>query len=558
MYLSDEGILTMRNAEELIAVLESDKAVTCGGKTATLVDVADRANQDTNRLCRRVSPPIVFTDELRNRRQQCGGLLAACLGLNERTISGRDCSVTLLGMEAARAFLSDHHLQGSNRLALVAFGLHWREEVVGVMTLGRHHRQIDNTVVLDRLCFRGGTRVRGGSGKLFKAATAWAKERRYDGVVTWSDNRWGGGNVYRALGFTLDREYGPDYSYVDSDGNRHSKQSQKKSAVGCPSGLTEHEWAKARGLARIYDAGKKRWIFPIAEPGQTVRGDLSKRCAEQHSAGAFRHSHIRGFFPSAKCGGKVYFASSYELRCLFLLEQDPSVIAFSRCQPFQATGGWRSPDIRVARADSVEIVEVKPASLLGATAVKSQIADSERHAQAIGVGFRVWTEHDSGLKSEKEIVAWAKQYLREVGLPAGRSDEEIRRANADKARRHYHAHKDEKKVADTCCNPESREDCLGTCSISPNMHARNLKANGGKYVCKKCSDHRAKPTLRRVPDELELQGKRKCKGACQEILPLDKEHFTADKSKPGGWSTKCKKCRAAEATAKYQAKKKAD
>ena len=84
-------------------------------------------------------------------------------------------------------------------------------------------------------------------------------------IISWSDNRWSVGSVYRKLGFVLAEELKPDYSYVDlkRPHRRISKQSQQKKKTGCPQGMTELEWANQRGLSRIWDCGKKRWLYNI-------------------------------------------------------------------------------------------------------------------------------------------------------------------------------------------------------------------------------------------------------------------------------------------------------
>jgi hypothetical protein len=62
------------------------------------------------------------------------------------------------------------------------------------------------------------------------------------------------------MGFTLEEELPPDYSYTDGH-NRFSKQScQKKHLIKKGAvGNTEKEMAKSIGYGRIWDCGKKRW-----------------------------------------------------------------------------------------------------------------------------------------------------------------------------------------------------------------------------------------------------------------------------------------------------------
>lgn len=122
-------------------------------------------------------------------------------------------------------------------------------------------------IVLDRLCFKDGIQIVGGASKLFSRCIKWAKEKNHKEILSFSDNRWSLGNVYVALNFEKGKEYSPDYSYVNmkSPTERLSKQSQKKSVVKCPENMTEYQWALERGLSRIWDCGKKRWIYKIKE-----------------------------------------------------------------------------------------------------------------------------------------------------------------------------------------------------------------------------------------------------------------------------------------------------
>ena len=110
------------------------------------------------------------------------------------------------------------------------------------------------------MCFKDNIKILGGSQKLFKAAKNWAIENNHTSIISWSDNRWSQGKVYEHLGFKLDKELGADYSYVDLKNPkiRLSKQSQKKKENQLQ---TESQMAHEKGLAKIWDCGKKRWIY---------------------------------------------------------------------------------------------------------------------------------------------------------------------------------------------------------------------------------------------------------------------------------------------------------
>lgn len=203
----------------------------------------------------------IFEDEWKYRRPQCENILKSILGIQDKTFYARNCDVKEV---IDSNFFEQYHIQGHGRLTIITFGLWENNELIGAMSLGRHHRK-SKDLVLDRLCFANGIRIVGGASKLFSVCKKWAKMHGYDKIITWSDNRWSAGNVYPQMGFALDANLPQDYSYVELSKpyKRISKQSQKKSTVKCPVGKTEKEFATERGLARIWDCGKKRWLINL-------------------------------------------------------------------------------------------------------------------------------------------------------------------------------------------------------------------------------------------------------------------------------------------------------
>jgi hypothetical protein len=206
----------------------------------------------------------IFSDEWIDRNFQCKSHIKSILGINDKRIYGRKCEVKEIEKKVGKDFFQEYHIQGKNRLGIAFYGLFHDQELVGAISLGRHNRQYNN-LVLDRLCFKDGIQVAGGASKLFKRCIKWASDNNYNEILSFSDNRWSLGSVYNALKFKLDKDMRPDYSYVDikKANKRISKQSQKKQNTNCPDGMTECEWAHSRGLARIWDCGKKRWIYEV-------------------------------------------------------------------------------------------------------------------------------------------------------------------------------------------------------------------------------------------------------------------------------------------------------
>ena len=212
------------------------------------------------RLCKEKGIRLltIFEDEWLFRNAQVRNFIKSCLGMNTNILMARKCKVVLISKTEANKYIDLWHIQGSTNTIKLCAALKYNEEIVGVMTFGRHPR--DNSItVLDRLCFKDNTSIAGGASKLFSFLL---KESKLEKIISWSDNRWSYGNVYSSLNFKLVKELKPDYSYYNkSKSTRISKQSQKKSSSGCPSNITEAVWSKQHGLYRIWDCGKIRWQY---------------------------------------------------------------------------------------------------------------------------------------------------------------------------------------------------------------------------------------------------------------------------------------------------------
>jgi len=207
----------------------------------------------------------VFEDEWKEKKEQVKSFLKSTLGRNSTMLNGRDCEVVEICTKEANEFVDKYHIQGGTTHQK-SFALKYKEEIVGVMSFGKHHRKNGDTkeTILHRLCFKENVTVRGGASKLFSKAKEWAKSSGYSCIRSWSDNRWSEGNVYTALGFTPAKEsLDIDYHYVKG-GKRFNKQGFKSIQLKHPDkGSTEAEVMKNLGYSVIWDCGKKAWLFPL-------------------------------------------------------------------------------------------------------------------------------------------------------------------------------------------------------------------------------------------------------------------------------------------------------
>lgn len=186
----------------------------------------------------------IFEDEWKFRQDQCKNFIKSILGIYDIKIFARKCEIKEINKKICYNFCDQYHIQGSGNKSIICYGIFYNNELIGVISLGIHHRKNKNkSIVLDRLCFKDGIQVVGGASKLFKYCINWAKLNGYENIISWSDNRWSTGKVYEALNFQLDEELKSDYSYVNLKNfkKRLTKQSQQKSLTNCPKDKTEHQ-----------------------------------------------------------------------------------------------------------------------------------------------------------------------------------------------------------------------------------------------------------------------------------------------------------------------------
>ncbi len=204
----------------------------------------------------------IFSDEWERKPRQVKNFLKSIIGIHDRRFFARKCVVKSIEKIVGDEFIDKNHIQGKKSNSRLFFGLFCNEELLGVTSFGLHHRNNED-FVLDRMCFLSGVQVVGGASKILKHAINEIKQTGIERIVSWSDNRWSEGNVYEKIGFELDAELPPDYSYIQisSPYERKSKQSMKKKNTKCPPDKKESEWALECGYSRIWDCGKKRYVI---------------------------------------------------------------------------------------------------------------------------------------------------------------------------------------------------------------------------------------------------------------------------------------------------------
>ena len=472
---------------------------------------------------------IFFRHEWNERSQQILAHVNSYTQQHKR-VHARKCEVKKIRSKRHREFCDLHHIQGSNKLALVAFGIFHGDELLGVLSLGRHNRDNrDKVVVLDRLCFKANLRVVGGASRLFAKAKDWALANGIYSIISFSDDRMSVGTVYERLGFALDCLLPPDYIYIKEDdlGIAFSKQSQRKKLTGCPLGTTEKEWAKKKGLVQVFDAGKKRWEFRIR---------LHKEVPLK--------SRRQGYYEAKKAIPRVmYYQSSYELKAATILDEMNDVISYVNQHTFSIDGRERITDFVVSwRNGTKTILEIKPERRLDQ--FKSQIEDNREYARKNGWKFEVWTENRLGFESEYFATKWADEFISKITKVDFVQERKDR--NLTKSKKYYAEKIATDKVSVFC------EYCQVTHEALRLTHDKNIARNG-RYVCEREGGHIAGSRPKKKKDNPHAaDGKKECLG-CKQILSFSE--YGTDKCRADGYASKCKECRRVAANDKYARKK---
>lgn len=199
----------------------------------------------------------IFDFEWENRNSQVKSFLKSALGKNSKVVFARKTEIIELDKKETNEFLEKYHILGKCNF-IKAFGLKLENELLCLITIGKHHRN-NTEFVLSRFVGKENINVIGGLSKLTSHAV-----KEFGELTTWIDLRFSDGENWLNNGWELITKLLPDYFYFDKNTRKIiSKQSRRKSKMNTPKGMTEREHAYNDGLRRIYDCGKLKLKFKI-------------------------------------------------------------------------------------------------------------------------------------------------------------------------------------------------------------------------------------------------------------------------------------------------------
>lgn len=216
----------------------------------------------------------IYEDEWLQRQHAIKRLLRNAVGKSRGRLMARKCKLRKVPHPEAVAFYEKYHPQGGAGNG-EHYGLYWNDKLVACMrfTLGNNDRgaaAASRSWTLSRYATR--LTVAGAASRLFKA---FVKDQNPDKVKSFSDNRYFGGGMYQQLGFVLEEELPEDYQVWSPRLGLLPKPHYQRRVL--PKRIAEHgkdiqfdpatdprteaDITYAIGARRLYDCGKKRWVW---------------------------------------------------------------------------------------------------------------------------------------------------------------------------------------------------------------------------------------------------------------------------------------------------------
>jgi hypothetical protein len=225
-------------------------------------------HNDKFRLCEEKGIELftIFSDSWENKKAIWKNKIKSKLGLVKDKVYARNTDIIELLPAETRDILDLHHVQGYCT-SQFAYGLKYNDDIVAVMTFSKSRIGIGKDRGLDSfelVRYVTSKNVIGGASKLLKY---FIKLHSPKIIVSYSDNQYSVGNLYKTLGFSLEKDNKPGYKYYNPVDKKtyHRFKFAKHNLVkmGYDPKQTEFEITDSMGLLRIWDCGTRTWILNV-------------------------------------------------------------------------------------------------------------------------------------------------------------------------------------------------------------------------------------------------------------------------------------------------------
>lgn len=203
----------------------------------------------------------IFEDSWKEKKDVVFSMISSRLGVNSK-IYARKCEIRDVNKEDRKVFFDTNHIQGKDNSS-IAYGLYYNNELVSCMSFTTNVRDRNIKWELIRFASKKYFSIVGGFSKLLKHFL----DNNEGSLISFSDNSYSDGGVYKKNGFQFDYYTPPDYSYLDKTfSKRLKKENFRKEKIAAryeniDLSKTERELTAQIGLVRIWSCGLTRWII---------------------------------------------------------------------------------------------------------------------------------------------------------------------------------------------------------------------------------------------------------------------------------------------------------
>ncbi len=283
-FLENLGLVVNRRNRSILGSHELDAYVPeaklavefCGNyyHSDIVRDLGKNRHYDKYKKCSDLGIHLVtlYENEWSEKPDIIKDVLKMLAGKHDSRQYARKLALREVPIKDARQFFANRHIQGAPRKG-VFYGLFSDGVLVACMGFAKGASLRGDSTTWELLRYASEGQVVGGASRLFKA---FVKAHNPEEVVSFSDNRWFTGGMYKTLGFVLGSENKPDYVVWSNKTKKvyHKTLFQRSSIPArinefgsketydpATDPRTEREMTKLLNCGRIYDCGKKRWVW---------------------------------------------------------------------------------------------------------------------------------------------------------------------------------------------------------------------------------------------------------------------------------------------------------
>lgn len=200
----------------------------------------------------------IFEDEYKEKKDIVESRLLNIIGKCKEKIYARNCVIKEVPSNVAALFCEENHIMGAGR-SNIRYGLYNNDNLVCLMTFSSNNlsRKIKKWEI-NRFVSIKNINVVGGASKLFKH---FIKNLNPEEVISYSDNRWSDGSLYKMLGFSKISDGTPNYWYFFPNELKRIHRFTLRKNKFDNQNLTEYENRLNQGYLRIWDCGSSKWVW---------------------------------------------------------------------------------------------------------------------------------------------------------------------------------------------------------------------------------------------------------------------------------------------------------